>query len=80
MIDITKIKDADADRAAQIDDLDEAAGFLQGLAGITTGDVAGACLDRDAWKQSPPLARQEMLWTWLATEDLYAKMEGAGMR
>jgi hypothetical protein len=50
---VASVKDSDIEKAAAMDDLDNAAKHIQDIAGITTGDVAGQCLnenrrDRDA--------------------------------
>ena len=47
---VASIKDSDIEKAAEMDDVDGAAKHLQDIAGITTGDVAGQCLDEKRWR------------------------------
>ena len=49
---VAAIKDSDIEAAAHMEDLDRAAKLLQAIAGITTGDVAGVCLNPKDWEES----------------------------
>jgi len=68
---VVAIKDSDVENAASMDDLDDAARHLQDIAGITTGDVAGQCLNEDAWRNNDHRGRVRLLKDWLKTEVLY---------
>ena len=63
----------DIERAAAMDDLDHAAKHLQDIAGITTGDVAGVCLNPKDWEAAGTAERINLLQAWLKTEAAYEK-------
>jgi hypothetical protein len=67
---VASIKDNDIEEAAAMDSLDQAAKHLQDIAGITTGDVAGQCLNEQRWN-TDTLGRVKLLQEWLRAETLY---------
>jgi hypothetical protein len=71
MKNLEAIKDANIDAAAAIDNLDAAAKYLQDIAGITTGDIAGICLNEKNWIEADKRDRVQLLKTWLKTEANY---------
>jgi len=68
---VAAITDSEVEKAATMDDLDDAARHLQDIAGITTGDVAGQCLNEKAWRDNDHQGRVRILKDWLKTEVLY---------
>jgi hypothetical protein len=68
---VAAIKDSDIEAAAHMDDLDRAAKLLQDIAGITTGDVAGVCLNPKDWEEADTEERLKLLRAWLKTEEAY---------
>ncbi len=73
MTNLDAIRDSDIATAVAMNDLDEACAFLQGIAGITTGDVAAACFSDVTfdWSRSGLAEREAMIRNWLRTERVY---------
>lgn len=71
MKNLAAIKDTNINAAAAMDNLDAAAKHLQDIAGITTGDVAGICLNEKSWTAADRHNRVQMLKSWLKTEANY---------
>ncbi len=67
---VASIKDNDIETAAKMDDVDQAAKYLQDIAGITTGDVAGLYLSEEKWA-TDERGRVRLLQEWLKGEKLY---------
>jgi len=70
---VSSIKDNDIDSAAAIDNLDRAAHYIQKIAGITEGDVAGISLNEKEWHAADKPSRIQMIRSWLKTEAIYEK-------
>ena len=68
---VTSVRDTHLEEAAAMDNLDTAAKHIQDIAGITTGDVAGQCLNEKRWTQADHRERIKILRDWLKTETLY---------
>ena len=68
---VEAIKPAGIDEVAGIHDLDKAARYLQDIAGITTGDIAGICLNSKDWAEADKVRRVQLLELWLKAEASY---------
>ena len=68
---VALVKDSHIEEAAAMDNLDRAAKHIQDIAGITTGDVAGQCLDEKQWMHADHQERLKLLRGWLKTEEIY---------
>jgi hypothetical protein len=66
MINTARITSADMDRASGMDDVNEAALYLQNIAGITDGGICGQHLNEDNWAAKPD--RRALLSRWIEDE------------
>jgi hypothetical protein len=69
---IDAIKPSDILTAIRFDDLDKALSYLQIIAGIDSGDVAGQVFAGFDWRSADYPKRVEKLKIWLAAERTYS--------
>lgn len=68
---VTSITNADIARSAAMNDLDEACAFLQGIAKVTDGGIAGMVFADIDWKAADQPTREAKIRRWIEVEKLY---------
>lgn len=71
-LNIDRISKADIDHAVSLPTLNQTVRYLQNIAGINSGDVAGHCFHEEDWVRMTESQRRLAIDRWLATERLYA--------
>jgi len=75
MLNLDAIRESDIATALGMDDLDDACAYLQGIAGITDGGIAGQVFSETTfdWETADRVAREHVVRVWLRVERAYAE-------